>query len=348
MFIDSFFRSKRHRRKSDPVVVESEDSSSVDSPNLRSDSCESEPSKPRTKRFYLLVLLVSSLVTTSLTWLVLRSSISKVSTVVPQLKAGLTSTVPIGKPIVPPPRIVTPPPGWRIVPIKAGVVAYHAPETEVPFFLPGSTVKQNWFAGGFAADRFDGTRYPYLLEVSRADLKPVARGQFVWSGVWEGEGYDRVLNRQGRLVSSREAGADIHLSLTWDATVTDPTKSNLIITVQSEQNQTGQLTNFSAFLNDPNTKETLERKDLGQLPPFYQVTLDSRGRLITESTKTLQPLGTVTFGYHIPPAELNAHLPITLEAVNQLFDQRLKDIAELEAAGWVVEEVPAPGDANVS
>jgi hypothetical protein len=348
MFIDSFFRSRRRRRKSDPVIVEPEDSSSVDSSNLISDSCESEPAKPRTKRFYLLVLLISSLITTSLTWLVLRSSISKVSTVAPQLKAGLTSTVPLGKPIVPPPRIVTPPSGWRIMPLKAGIVAYHAPEAEVPVFLPGSTVKQNWFAGGFGADSFDGTRYPYLLEVSQADLKPVAPGQFVWSGVWEGEGYDRVLNRQGQLVSLREAGADIHLSLIWDATITDATKSNLIVTVQSEQSQTGQLTNFSAFLNDPNTKKTLERKDLGQLPPIYQVTLDSRGRLISESTKTLQPLGTVTFAYHIPPAELNAHLPITMEAVNQLFDQRLKDIAELEAAGWVVEEVPAPGEPNVS
>jgi hypothetical protein len=246
--------------------------------------------------------------------------------------------------------VMAPPLGWRTVPVSAGVMAYLAPGAEIPVALPDAladSAASDRLTNSADADHFassssiDGTRRPYVTVVSPADLEAVAPGRFVWQGVWQGEGYERVLDHQGQLVSPREGGADLHLNLVWDQTITDSTQPNLTITVQSNQDQSAQLTNLSAFRNDPDTNQTL-RKDLGQLPPIYRVTLDSSGWLIPQSTKTLQPLGIVTFSYHIPPAKLKQHLPITLKAVNQLFEQRLSEISELEAAGWEIKEVPPP------
>jgi hypothetical protein len=87
------------------------------------------------------------------------------------------------------------------------------------------------------------------------------------------------------------------------------------------------------------------RKDFGQLPPIYTVTLNRNDGLMDKQTKVLNPMGTVSFAYHMQfgrPEDLS----IRLEAVNQLFNERMKEIAALKAAGWTVKEVPAPGYAD--
>jgi hypothetical protein len=345
MLIYLLLRLTKHRTKTEITAAEIaapqvENDSVIIAPNVSFNVSEAAQSKPEYDQPFLLALLLAVLIAASSAWLMIRPSEQSTRATAPTLETGLATVTTLSQTQVKrTQRVIATPTGWRAVQVKPGLVTYVAPTTKVPV-VQGS---QGSIGQTRSGDSFDGTRFPYISQISRADLKPVAPGRFTWSGVWEGEGYGRTLDNHGELVSPREGGANIYLSLTWDETITDPSQPNLTITVRSNQDRAGQLINFSAFLNDPNTGKTLERKDLRQLPPIYRVTLDSSGWLIGESSKTLQPLGTATFAYHIPPAELNQHLPITLEAKNQLVEQRLAEIADLESAGWVVKEVPAPG-----
>lgn len=346
MLIYLLFRLTKHRTKTEITAAEItapqvENDSVIIVPNVSFNVSEAAQSKPEYDQPFLLALLLAVLIAASSAWLMIHPSERSVRSAAPTLETGLASVTTLSqKQVKRAQRVIATPTGWRAVQVKPGLTTYVAPTAKVPVVQLGSKGSTGQTSSG---DRFDGTRFPYISQISRADLKSIAPGRFAWSGVWEGEGYGRTLDSYGELVSPREGGANIYLSLTWDETITDPSQPNLTITVRSNQDRAGQLINFSAFLNDPNTGKTLERKDLRQLPPIYRVTLDSSGWLIGESSKTLQPLGTATFAYHIPPAELNQHLPITLEAQNQLVEQRLAEIAALESAGWVVREVPAPG-----
>ncbi|MFM7425600.1 MAG: hypothetical protein ACKO7W_11505 [Elainella sp.] len=232
------------------------------------------------------------------------------------------------------------PQGWRAIQPSPGLTAYLAPEANVPTVLPSLGFNSFRMGSSLGATAFDGTREPYVSDVGVSDLRQVAPGRYQWSGVWEGEGYDRVFDQQARLVSPRERGADIQLNVSWDATITDPKQPNFVVTIESSQDQTAQLTNFSAFLSDTASGKTLNRIDFGQLPPLYRVTLRHGG--LASETKTLPPLGRISFAYHIRPDEIESYLPLQLAAENQFFEQRLKRFAELENQGWVIEEVPPP------
>jgi hypothetical protein len=247
------------------------------------------------------------------------------------------------------------PQGWQTIRPTAGLTAYLAPEAKVPIVLPSLNfsslrLEENLSRGAsgpvasaFSStsdSAFDGTRKPYVTDVGVSDLKQVAPGRYQWSGVWYGEGYDRVFDQQARLVSPRQGGANIQLNVSWDATITDPNQPNFVVTIESNQDQTTQLTNFSAFSRDVNSGKALDRIDFGQLPPLYRVSLTYGG--LDSETKTLPPLGKVSFAYHVRPDQIATYLPLQLAAENQLFEQRLKQFAELETQGWVIEEVPPP------
>jgi hypothetical protein len=77
------------------------------------------------------------------------------------------------------------------------------------------------------------------------------------------------------------------------------------------------------------------------LPPVYEVTASRNGGYAGIETKALEPLGTTTFAYHVAAGQQN--LPIRLTAVNRLFAERQQEIYDLQAKGWIVKEVPAPG-----
>jgi hypothetical protein len=226
------------------------------------------------------------------------------------------------------------PGGWKTNQVAAGAVAYAMPSDEV------ETVTDPVAAIANRAN-FDGTRFPYVDEVSGSDLlvNPIAPGVYQWTTTWEGEGYTREYDRQERLVSDREDGTDIDVTFVYDSNIKDPTKPNLMIMVQNNQDETGQLTNFSAFLNDPETGKTIARKDFAQLPPVYDVIASRNGGFGGTEIKTLERLGTVTFAYHVTLDELNRQ-PIKLQGDNKYFNQRLQEFADLEAQGWVVKEVP--------
>ena len=238
---------------------------------------------------------------------------------------------------------ITAPSGWRAVQVSEGVTAYVAPQAIASSKFSSDTV------GNTASntvdeipDTLDGTRSPYVTEIDLADIlaNPIAPQRYVWHGVWQGEGYSREHDAEGSLVSQQEGGNDINLTLSYNAAITNPQEPNLIITIESQQDKTAQLTNLSAFLLESQTGKTLERKDFAQLPPFYQVSLSHDGTE-KETVKSLQPLGTVTFAYHVSASELSQRFPIELQAVNQFANQRAQEIAALEAQGWIVKEVPA-------
>jgi hypothetical protein len=189
----------------------------------------------------------------------------------------------------------------------------------------------------------DGTRYPYVSDVAIADLKQDSAylNLYTWNGVWDGEGYNRVIDQNYQLVAERESGVDIELSVSLDKSITDRTKPNLIITVRNHQNETAQLTNISAFWMDYKTGEAIDRIDFPQLPPVYEVTVSRNGGYAGTETKELARLGTTTFTYHVAAGQ---HFPIRLSAVNRRFAEQQQEIADLREKGWVVKEVPAPGN----
>ncbi|MBD3882033.1 hypothetical protein IFO70_09715 [Phormidium tenue FACHB-886] len=235
---------------------------------------------------------------------------------------------------------IAPPAGWQAVTLASGATVYQAPEAITA--QVGSTPESE-NRSAFYIDPLDGTREPYLTEVQAANLlkRQIAPQRYVWQGIWQGEGYTRELDYEGWLIARQEGGNNVYLSATYDAAITDPSKPNLFITIESSQDKTAQLTNLSAFLYDSNTGKLIERRDFEQLAPFYDVSATLGGK--TE-VKQLRPLGTITFSYHVDRDELNDRFPLTLEAVNQLVDERNQQIAALEAKGWVVKEVPAPAE----
>jgi hypothetical protein len=225
---------------------------------------------------------------------------------------------------------------WQTEKIGRGVTGYHAPEdTGLEYSISDVTEIEG---------TLDGTRYPYVTDVHYTDLVavPDRPGQYVWNGIWEGEGYNRVWDSSHRLVAEREPGVDVYLNVKLDQTIKDPQTPNLIITVENAQDQTAQLTNLSAFWIDRETGETLERKDFEQLPPVYEVTVSRNGGYGGTETKILQRLGTVTFAYHVSPEQMQQ--PLRLAGVNRSFAQRQQEIYDLQTQGWIVKEVPAAGD----
>jgi hypothetical protein len=227
------------------------------------------------------------------------------------------------------------PGGWKTNQVAAGAVAYAMPGDEV------ETVTDPIIGGVGNPANFDGTRFPYVNEVRGSDLlkNEISPGVYQWTTTWEGEGYTREYDRQNRLVADRERGTDIDVTFVYDSNIKDPTKPNLMIMVQNNQDETGQLTNFSAFLNDPETGASIARKDFAQLPPVYDVIASRNGGYGGTEIKTLDPLGTVTFAYRVTLDELNRQ-PIKLQGDNKYFNDRLEEFASLKAQGWVVKEVP--------
>jgi hypothetical protein len=231
------------------------------------------------------------------------------------------------------------PGGWKTNQIAAGVVAYSVPAEDVETVADPVTATAT--ATATAAPTLDGTRFPYVSEVRGSDFlaHPIALGVYQWTDTWAGEGYSREYDRRGKLVAEREGGVDVEVTFVYDSNIKDPTKPNLMIMVQNNQDKTGQLTNLSAFLNDPKTGAAIARQDFAQLPPTYDVIATRNGGFGGTEVKTLDPLGTVTFAYRVSLDELNRQ-PIKLQGNNVHFNERLQEIASLEAQGWVVKEVP--------
>lgn len=225
---------------------------------------------------------------------------------------------------------------WQTENLTEGVTAYTLPteyKTELEYDAMNDVDTQEL--------GLDGTRHPYVSDISKSDLAQDSHNpnHYSWKGVWQGEGYNRVLDQNHHLVAERENSVDIHLSISLDTGITDATKPNLIITVKSDQDKTAQLTNISAFQIDAKTGKTLDRQDFPQLPPVYEVTVSRNGGYAGTETKELQPLGTAIFAYHVSAEQ---QLPIRLAAVNRLFAERQQEIYDLQAKGWIVKEVPAP------
>jgi hypothetical protein len=130
--------------------------------------------------------------------------------------------------------------------------------------------------------------------------------------------------------------------VSFDASVTNPNQPNLRILLINDQAVTAQVTNLSAFLMDQLTGETIERRDFEQLPPAYEVTVTLNGGFKGAEVRMLEPSGTLAFEYHVSPQELQAMFPIKIEGINRLFDERVEEIDDLAAQGWVVMEVPPP------
>ncbi|MCU0567856.1 MAG: hypothetical protein MUF49_14800 [Oculatellaceae cyanobacterium Prado106] len=191
---------------------------------------------------------------------------------------------------------------------------------------------------------FDGTRHPYVSTVSYAQLmaSEIAPDRYIWTDTWEGEGYDRERDQNGQLISQREGGADIHVGISFDATITDPNQPNLRIVLINDQAVTAQVTNLSAFLMDQLSGESIDRIDFAQLPPTYEVILSKNGGFRGTELKILEPLGTLVFEYHVTRPELKAMFPLKLQGINHFFDERLQEIANLEQQGWLILEVPPP------
>jgi hypothetical protein len=245
----------------------------------------------------------------------------------------------VATPQVDRPRVIAPD-GWRSVEVASGVTAYNAPSEEAVSVEPVISVVD-------APDMnlgLDGTRHPYVSEVDYREMiaNEVAPQKYIWNGTWQGEGYDRERDHRGQLISRREGGADIHVGVSFDASVTDPKQPNLRIVLINDQEVTAQVTNLSAFLMDQITGEAIERKDFEQLPPAYEVTLTLNGGFKGAEVRLLEPSGTLAFEYHVSPQELQAMFPIRLEGINRLFDERVQEIEDLAAQGWIVMEVPPP------
>jgi hypothetical protein len=247
--------------------------------------------------------------------------------------AQISATPQVDRPAVPAPQ------GWRSVETITGVTAYNPPSEDEVVVEP--VIHSDDSERGLG---WDGTRYPYVVEVSVAELlaKAIAPQHFIWSDTWQGEGYSRERDRLGQLVSERENGADIHIGISFDASITNPAQPNLRIVLINDQDVTAQVTNLSAFLMDQLTGETIERRDFEQLPPAYEVTLSLNGGFKGTEVRTLDPLETLVFEYHVAPQELQAMFPLRLQGINRLFAQRQQEVESLESQGWVVMEVPPP------
>jgi hypothetical protein len=260
---------------------------------------------------------------------------------VQELEGALARTTTIAQPLTETKKqeAIAPPAGWKAVTTASGATVYQAPQAITASAEAGSTVASA-DNDVFSVDSLDGTRQPYLTELKSSDLlkNEVAPNQYAWHGMWQGEGYTRELDYDGWLVARQEGGNNVYLSTTYDASVTDSAKPNLFITVESSQDKTAQLTNLSAFRYDSTGKQ-VERRDFAQLPPFYNVSMTINGRT---QTKQLRPLGKVTYAYHVAKSDLKNQFPLTMEAVNQLVNERNQQIAMLESQGWTVKEVPAP------
>jgi hypothetical protein len=247
--------------------------------------------------------------------------------------AGVVATPKIDRPAVIAPE------GWRSVEVASGVTAYNAPSEDavaIEPVLPGDEL--------FPTHGLDGTRHPYVSEVGYSEVmaEEIAPQKYIWNGTWQGEGYDRERDRQGQLVSQREGGADIHIGVSFDASVTNPNQPNLRIMLINDQAVTAQVTNLSAFLMDQLTGETIERRDFEQLPPAYEVTVTLNGGFKGAEVRMLEPSGTLAFEYHVSPQQLQAMFPIKIQGINRLFDERVQEIDDLAAQGWMVMEVPPP------
>jgi hypothetical protein len=249
-----------------------------------------------------------------------------------------TVTAQIEKPAV----TVAIPESWRSKALSKGVVSYTL-SADDRAALEYDSVNDSLNVEHHKDPWLDGTRYPYVSDVAIGDLKQDSYNPYLytWNGVWQGEGYNRVIDQNYELVAEREDGVDIELNVTWDKSITDITKPNLIITVRNHQHETAQLTNISAFWMDYETGETLDRIDFPQLPPVYEVTVSRNGGYAGTETKDLERSGTTTFAYHVAAGQ---QLPIRLTAVNQRFAEQQQEIADLREKGWVVKEVPAAGD----
>jgi hypothetical protein len=250
---------------------------------------------------------------------------------------------PLATPQVNHPPVIAPE-GWRSVEVAAGVTAYNAPSEEAVMVEPVIPVVDAPYLNAGIDVGFDGTRHPYVSEIGYAEImaNEVAPQKYIWNGTWQGEGYDRERDRQGQLVAYREGGADIHLGISFDASVTDPKQPNLRILLINDQAVTAQVTNLSAFLMDQLTGAAIERRDFEQLPPAYEVTLTLNGGFKGAEMRLLEPSGTLVFEYHVSPQEMQAMFPIKLEGINRLFDERVQEIEDLAAQGWIVMEVPPP------
>ncbi len=235
------------------------------------------------------------------------------------------------------------PEGWKAESPAEGVVSYTLP-AEYKTSLEYDAVNDGETQDSGQGSGLDGTRHPYISNISKADLTQDSHNpnHYYWNGIWQGEGYNRMLDRNDHLVAEREKSVDVYLSISLDTSITDATKPNLVITIKSNQDKTAQLTNISAFQIDSKTGKTLDRQDFPQLPPVYEVTASRNGGYAGTETKELEPLGTATFAYHISAEQVKQNLPIRLTAVNRLFAERQQEIYNLQAKGWVVKEVPAP------
>ncbi|MCU0566724.1 MAG: hypothetical protein MUF49_09020 [Oculatellaceae cyanobacterium Prado106] len=236
------------------------------------------------------------------------------------------------------------PENWQVNSITEGVVAYQNPQPETLDIDEQLLALEPGVIDPVTGQPLDGTRHPYVTEIRLAELQQqaIAPGQYEWTGIWEGEGYDRFLQQRRKLVSSRELGDDIYINISLNTQITDPNQPNLLITLHNQQNLTGQLTNISAFRVNASTGETLERRDFEQLPPDYEVTVSRNGGFAGTETKILPRQGTVTFAYHLPPSQLNRFFPLKLQGDNRAFDERLQEIEALRSQGWLVKEVPPP------
>ncbi|MBW4515105.1 MAG: hypothetical protein KME11_07760 [Timaviella obliquedivisa GSE-PSE-MK23-08B] len=287
------------------------------------------------QRAFLALTALAAATGLGILWNVPRTSQNEVETLQPALGAVSAIAKNFNQSQIKPLEAAVPG-GWKTNQIAAGVVAYSVPAEEV------ETIADPVAPSASAGSTLDGTRFPYVSEVRGSDLlaNPIAPGIYQWTNTWEGEGYSREYDRQGQLVAEREGGVDINVTFTYNSNVKDPTKPNLTIKVQNNQDKTGQLTNLSAFLNDPETGAAIDRQDFAQLPPTYDVTATRNGGFGGTEIKTLDPLGTVTFAYRVSLDELNRQ-PIKLQGINRYFNERLQEIASLEAQGWIVKEVPA-------
>jgi hypothetical protein len=258
----------------------------------------------------------------------------------PKVEKAIKTTV--ATQIEEPAVTVAVPGSWRSKALSKGVVSYTLSASDRAA-LEYDSVNDSLNAAHHKDPWLDGTRYPYVSDVAIDDLKQDSYNPYLytWNGVWQGEGYNRVIDQNYELVAERESGVDIELSVSLDKSITDITKPNLMITVRNHQNETAQLTNISAFRIDYKTGEPIERIDFPQLPPVYEVTVSRNGGYAGTETKELERLGTTTFAYHVAAGQ---QLPIRLSAVNQRFAEQQQEIADLREKGWVVKEVPAPGD----
>jgi hypothetical protein len=307
----------------------------------------------------------------------LLSQLSTTPALQTPIKLSFSRIVPVAGAIAHfPDAIIATPSGWTATTIINGVQAYSPPnEAAIALAIPpeqtanGMSGSPNGSSNGSsngmatdlssavfdASDRLngvdgnsidgndiDGTRRPYVNEIRLADLMahPVAPGKYLWRTVWQGEGYDRSWEMGDRLVSHRENGADIHVTITYDTTMPAP-HPNLRIVLENEQNVTTQVTNISAFYWSE-TGELLDRQDFGQLPPYYDITVTKNGGFGGIDHQVLEPLGVQTFAYRVSPEQLAQYFPLKLQGDNQFFRARQELLFELKTQGWEVKEIPPP------